>query len=222
VATAPSGEEGLRLARELSPALILLDVMMPGMDGWAVLRKLKTDPELRRIPVVMVTVVDDAVRMGFSLGAAEYLTKPVDREHLLEVARALTGEGAHALVVEDDAAARQVVVRALESAGWEVSEATNGREGLDRVGERMPDLVLLDLMMPVMHGFEFMERLRAEPSTADLPVVVLTAKALSGEEREFLQAHTDHVLRKGEPGAENLLPLVRRVLADHRQRGDGI
>jgi signal transduction histidine kinase/DNA-binding response OmpR family regulator len=222
VATAPSGEEGLGLARELSPSLILLDVMMPGMDGWSVLRKLKADPELRRIPVVMVTVVDDAVRMGFSLGAAEYLTKPVDREHLLEVARELTGEGAHALVVEDDAAARQVVVRALESAGWEVSEATNGREGLDRVGERMPDLVLLDLMMPVMHGFEFMERLRAEPSTADLPVVVLTAKELSAEEREFLQAHSDHVLRKGEPGAEDLLPLVRRILAAHRQSGNGI
>jgi CheY-like chemotaxis protein len=114
------------------------------------------------------------------------------------------------------------VVRALESAGWDVREATNGREGLDRVGENMPDLVLLDLMMPVMHGFEFMERLRAEPSTANLPVVVLTAKELSGEEREFLQAHTDHVLRKGETSAEDLLPLVRRILADHRQECDEI
>ena len=93
VVTAASGEEGLGLARELSPSLILLDVMMPGMDGWSVLRKLKADPELSRIPVVMVTVVDDAARMGFSLGAAEYLTKPVDREHLLEVARELIGEG---------------------------------------------------------------------------------------------------------------------------------
>jgi len=218
VATAPGGEEGLGLVRELRPSLILLDVMMPGMDGWSVLRQLKADPELCAIPVAMVTVVDDEIRTGFALGAAEYLTKPVDRARLIEVARDLTAGGRHALVVEDDPAARQLVARALGSAGFQVDEATNGREGLERIAAHMPDLVLLDLMMPVMHGFEFMERLREDAATRELPVVVLTAKDLSASEREFLQLHTDHVLQKGEPGTALLLPLVRRTIAESRQR----
>jgi signal transduction histidine kinase/DNA-binding response OmpR family regulator len=218
VATAPDGEVGLGLARELRPSLILLDVMMPGMDGWSVLRQLKADPELLTIPVAMVTVVDDEIRTSFALGAAEYLTKPVDRERLIEVSRDLTAGGRHALVVEDDPAARQLVVRALESSGFQVDEAANGQAGLERIAAHRPDLVLLDLMMPVMHGFEFMERLREDAATRDLPVVVLTAKELSASEREFLQSQTDHVLQKGEPGTELLLPLVRRTVAESRAR----
>ena len=218
VATAPGGEEGLALARELSPSLILLDVMMPGMDGWAVLRQIKTDPALEAIPVAMVTVVDDE-RMAFSLGASEYLAKPVDRGRLVEMADALTsGAQGHALVVEDDDAARQVVVRALTTAGWKVTEAVNGQAGLERVAERRPDLILLDLMMPVMHGFEFMERLRENEATRDVPVVVLTAKELTTTEREFLSAHAQRVVQKSGEGASALLPLVRRVVAEYRKR----
>ena len=218
VATASGGEEGLALARELSPSLILLDVMMPGMDGWAVLRQLKSDPALEAIPVAMVTVVDDE-RMAFSLGASEYLTKPVDRARLVEMAGTLTsGVQGHALVVEDDDASRQVVVRALTSAGWKVTEAADGQAGLERVAEHCPDLILLDLMMPVMHGFEFMERLRENEATLDVPVVVLTAKALSVTEREFLAAHAQRVVQKGGGGASALLPLVRRAVAEYRER----
>jgi CheY-like chemotaxis protein/anti-sigma regulatory factor (Ser/Thr protein kinase) len=218
VATAPGGEEGLALARKLSPSLILLDVMMPGMDGWAVLREIKTDPALEAIPVAMVTVVDDE-RMAFSLGASEYLAKPVDRGRLVEMADALTsGAQGHALVVEDDDAARQVVVRALTSAGWKVTEAVNGQEGLERVAEHHPDLILLDLMMPVMHGFEFMERLRENETTRDVPVVVLTAKELTTTEREFLTAHAQRVVQKSGEGASALLPLVRRAVAKYRER----
>jgi signal transduction histidine kinase/CheY-like chemotaxis protein len=218
VATAPGGEEGLALARELSPSLILLDVMMPGMDGWAVLRQLKSDPALEAIPVAMVTVVDDE-RMAFSLGASEYLTKPVDRARLVEMAGAFTsGVQSHALVVEDDDASRQVVVRALTSAGWKVTEAADGQAGLDRVAEHCPDLILLDLMMPVMHGFEFMERLRENEATRDVPVVVLTAKELSVKEREFLAAHAQRVVQKGGGGVSALLPLVRRAVAEYRER----
>jgi signal transduction histidine kinase/DNA-binding response OmpR family regulator len=218
VATAPGGEEGLALARELSPSLILLDVMMPGMDGWAVLRQLKSDPELGTIPVAMVTVVDNE-RMAFSLGASEYLTKPVDRARLVEMADALTsGTQGHALVVEDDDAARQVIVRALTSAGWKVSEAADGQAGLERVAEHRPDLILLDLMMPVMHGFEFMERLRENEATRDVPVVVLTAKELSATEREFLAAHAQRVVQKSGEGVSALLPLVRRAVAEYRER----
>jgi signal transduction histidine kinase/CheY-like chemotaxis protein len=218
VVTAPGGEEGLALARELSPSLILLDVMMPGMDGWAVLRQIKTDPALEGIPVAMVTVVDDE-RMAFSLGASEYLAKPVDRGRLVEMADALTsGTQGHALVVEDDDAARQVVVRALTTAGWKVAEAENGQAGLERVAEHRPDLILLDLMMPVMHGFEFMERLRENEATRDVPVVVLTAKELTTSEREFLTAHAQRVVQKSGEGASALLPLVRRAVAKYRER----
>ncbi|MHC4408285.1 MAG: response regulator, partial [Planctomycetota bacterium] len=218
VATASGGEEGLALARELSPSLILLDVMMPGMDGWAVLRQLKSDPALEAIPVAMVTVVDDE-RMAFSLGASDYLTKPVDRAHLIEMAGALTsGVQGHALVVEDDDASRQVVARALTSAGWKVTEAADGRAGLERVAEHCPDLILLDLMMPVMHGFEFMKRLRENEATHDVPVVVLTAKELNAKEREFLAAHAQRVVQKEGGGASALLPLVRRAVAEYRER----
>jgi signal transduction histidine kinase/CheY-like chemotaxis protein len=218
VATAPGGEEGLALARELSPSLILLDVMMPGMDGWAVLRELKADPALQGIPVAMVTVVDDE-RMAFSLGASDYLTKPVDRSRLLQLASALvSSKQGHALVVEDDTAARQVVARALTSAGWEVTEAANGQEGLERVADHCPDLILLDLMMPVMHGFEFMERLREDQATCAVPVIVLTAKELSTSEREFLTSHAQRIVQKGGGGAEALLPLVRRTVAECRER----
>jgi len=218
VATAPGGEEGLALARELSPSLILLDVMMPGMDGWAVLRQLKSDPALETIPVAMVTVVDDE-RMAFSLGASEYLTKPVDRARLVKIADALTsGAQGHALVVEDDDAARQVVARALTSVGWKVTEAADGQAGLDRVAEHRPDLILLDLMMPAMHGFEFMERLRDNEATRDVPVVVLTAKELTTTERDFLAAHAQRVVQKSGEGASALLPLVRRAVAEYRER----
>jgi CheY-like chemotaxis protein len=192
--------------------------MMPGMDGWAVLRQLKADPALQGIPVAMVTVVDDE-RMAFSLGASEYLTKPVDRSRLLEFASALvSGSQGHPRVVEDDDPPRQLVVRALTSAGWEVAEAANGQEGLERVADHCPDLILLDLMMPVMHGFEFMERLRANQATCEVPVVVLTAKELSTSEREFLTAHAQRIVQKGGGGAEALLPLVRRTVAEYRER----
>jgi signal transduction histidine kinase/DNA-binding response OmpR family regulator len=218
VATAPSGEEGLTLARELQPDLILLDIMMPGLDGWSVLRRLKSDSQLRTIPVVMVTVVDDQVRMGFALGAAEYLIKPLDRERLLEVTANLAGARRHALVVEDDPASRELAVRALESGGWQVAQAVNGREALDQIRRQMPDLVLLDLMMPEMDGFEFMERLRAIPAAAELPIIVVTAKELDAGEREFLAAHAQRVVHKEGPDAGNLLPVVRRTMAATRNR----
>ncbi|MEE8312094.1 MAG: response regulator [Candidatus Binatia bacterium] len=220
VVMASAGEEGLILAREISPSLILLDVMMPGLDGWSVLRRLKADSDLRTIPVVMVTVVDDQVRMAVALGAADYLTKPVDRELLLEVTAELAGSGRHALVVEDDAATRELVARTLESSGWTVAAAQNGREGLQRIDQRMPDFVLLDLMMPEMNGFEFMERLRELPAARELPVVVLTAKELDPEEREFLAARTEGVVQKGSAAADELLPLVRRAISEKRKRAD--
>jgi signal transduction histidine kinase/CheY-like chemotaxis protein len=153
VATAGSGEQGLRLAHELHPAAITLDVMMPEMDGWSVLRALKADPGLRKIPVIMLTMVDDRTR-GYSLGAVDYLTKPVDREQLHKaLSRYYCDEDVcPVLLVEDDAETREIMARTLEKAGWAVSGAGNGQEALDVMETMQPRLILLDLMMPVSGG----------------------------------------------------------------------
>jgi CheY-like chemotaxis protein len=183
---------------------------MPGMDGWAVLRELKRDEELAHIPVVLVTLIDEK-GLGFTLGASEYLTKPVDRDLLRQLVRqhAVDGTPGRALVVEDDDATRKAVRRTLEDQGWTVDEAENGQVGLERAAARTPDLVILDLMMPVMDGFGFLNRLRAEDDHRGLPVVVLTAQELSAEEKRFLKGHADQVLSKGDDNLGSALSLVR-------------
>jgi PAS domain S-box-containing protein len=215
VETAADGAAGLRAARELHPDVITLDVLMPELDGWAVLSALKSDPDLTEIPVVMLTVVDDKP-MGFALGVAEYLTKPIDRARLAAVLRRYSPEGAEArrvLVVEDDPATRGVLRHTLEKEGWQVVEAANGRIALDRVAERAPGLVLLDLVMPEMDGFEFLDALRLRPGTPRIPVVVLTAKDLTEEDRRRLQGGVERVVHKREGGPEAVLAEVRGIVA---------
>jgi len=214
VETAASGEEGLKLARERRPAAITLDVMMPSMNGWVVLRELKADPALREIPVIMVTIVSDR-QMGFTLGASEYLTKPVDRPRLLELMRKFcTREGtARVLVIEDDEASRTMIRRTLESAELEVVEAENGARGLEELARGRPDVILLDLMMPVMDGFEFLRRLRDGETGRDIPVLVLTAKELEPGERRFLDAHAESVVEKHADALDDVLAELRRTIA---------
>ena len=213
VIPALSGEEGLELARQLKPAVITLDVMMPGSDGWNVLRALKADPDLAAIPVVMLTIIDDK-NMGFSLGASEYLTKPVDRERLLRVIRRFRHEGGgRALVVEDDEAARDRMRELLRAEHWEVVEARNGVEGLEALGRGMPDLILLDLMMPEMNGFEFLAALHAREGGQQVPVVVVTAHDLTPAEREHLSIHVARVFDKDHLDSEVLVAELRRLLA---------
>ena len=221
VVAAADGVEGLRLAAELRPTLIFLDVMMPKMDGWAVLTQLKGDPQLRDIPVVMLTLVNES-EMGYVLGAAEYLGKPVDRDRLANVlakyrGRDGGGDGAdHVLIVEDDPATREVLRRSLAKQGWAVAEAPNGRVGLERIRERVPALVLLDLQMPEMDGFEFLEELRTDPEwTRVPPVVVLTSKDLTQDERDFLTGQVERVVQKGTYSREALLREVRKITAAH-------
>ncbi len=212
VVTAATGDEGLRAAREHKPDAITLDVLMPGMDGWAVLKTLKSDPEVARIPVVMISMVDER-DMGRALGAADYLPKPIDRERLSAVLRRFRGSRTPcpALVIEDDPASREVLRRTLEGDGWRVCEARNGREGLEFLKGGAPDLILLDLMMPEMDGFEFVEALRANPAWVQIPVVVVTARDLSGEERERLERHVRKVLQKGALTADALAREIRRL-----------
>jgi signal transduction histidine kinase/DNA-binding response OmpR family regulator len=224
VATAANGEEGLRLARELNPLAITLDVMMSGMDGWAVLRALKDDRRLEPIPVIMVTMVQDQ-NLGFALGASEYMTKPVDRTRLASMLARYRCSNAPctALVVEDEPESREMMKRTLEREGWAVVEAENGREGLDRVGEAIPDLILLDLMMPVMDGFEFITALRSVGAWADVPVVVVTAKDLTEADRRLLGGKIQSIVEKSPHTPEDLMQHVldRVARCSAQPPGDG-
>jgi len=215
VATAASGQEGLRLAHALQPAVITLDVMMADMDGWSVLRALKADPELRDVPVVMLTMVDDKTK-GYSLGATDYLTKPVDGERLREVLRRYRtpDEPATVLLVDDDAGVRAMMVRTLAKAGWEVSEAEHGRAALAQLAKRRPALVLLDLMMPVMDGFEFLVELHANPDWRNIPVIVLTSKDLTEEDLRVLGGRVEEIVEKGAWSHERVVALVAKLAAE--------
>jgi CheY-like chemotaxis protein/anti-sigma regulatory factor (Ser/Thr protein kinase) len=211
VATAAGGDEGLRRARELHPDAITLDVMMPGMDGWAVLAALKADPAVADIPVIMLTIVDDR-NLGYALGAAEYLTKPVDRERLVAVLKKYRRD-LPVLVVDDDPVLRELLGRTLATAGYTVVEAENGRVALERLREVSPSVILLDLMMPEMDGFEFLVALRDHDAWREIPVVVITARDLSAEDRARLNGRVERILQKGAYGREALLTEVRALVA---------
>ncbi len=222
VVTTARGEEAVEAARAVRPQVITLDVMMPGVDGWAVLAQLKADPDLAEIPVVMLTIVEDR-NLGYALGAADYLTKPLDRDRLLTTLRKHCRAAAPglALVVEDDSATRDMFRRMLEKDGWGVAEAANGREALDCVAQGRPRLILLDLMMPGMDGFEFLEELRQHPEWRSIPVVVVTAKDLTPEDRLFLNGSlllggcVKRVLQKGSFRRDELLREVRDLVTAH-------
>jgi signal transduction histidine kinase/CheY-like chemotaxis protein len=214
VVTAASGEEGLDLAERLKPSLITLDIMMPEMDGWTVLRRLKANPDLEHIPVIMASIVADK-DMGYTLGAVESLTKPIDRKLLLQTVRQfVTSQGnGHVLVVEDDEPTRTLQRRVLEESGWDVSEAENGAVGLERVSERKPDLILLDLMMPVMDGFEFLLILRQKKENRSIPIIVITAKDLTDEDRRQLDGGVEYIVDKSAFSQDELLEQLRELVA---------
>jgi CheY-like chemotaxis protein len=213
VVSVADGAAGLAAAREHHPDVITLDVVMPGLDGWAVLTALKGDPVTADIPVVMLSAVDEK-NLGFALGASDYLTKPIERDRLLRVLRKYgrgrrEGAARCVLVVEDDAAIRAALRRAMEREGWDVVEAEHGRAALQRTAERVPDLVLLDLMMPEMNGFEFLEALRERESWRAIPVVVITARELTDDDRRRLNGGVEQVVAKGGRGLDALAAAVR-------------
>ena len=213
VVHAKSGEEGLRLARELKPDLITLDVMMPGVDGWTVLSRLKADPELDHIPVIMLTITGERQR-SFSLGATDYLTKPIQRSRLVDVLRRYASSAGLVMVVEDDEETRNIVHRVLEARGWRTLLARDGAEALELLERHTPDVMLLDLMMPRVDGFGVLDALRADPRFERLPVIVLTAMDLSVEELQMLNKHVSRVLQKGETSARDLASLVRSAIGN--------
>lgn len=210
---AANGEEGLRLARELHPSVITLDVMMPGMDGWAVLSGLKADPALRDIPVIMISVLDEQ-NLSRSLGAAEYLTKPVERSQLTAVMSKYCPDTKPwtALLVDDDDELREFMRHTLEKEGWQVSEAENGRVAITKLKDLHPQIILLDLMMPELGGFGFLSEFRKMPDRQSIPIVVLTSADLTAEERMQLNYSVDRVLQKGAYTPDELLAHIRTLV----------
>jgi CheY-like chemotaxis protein len=211
VVTAAGGREGLRLARELRPAAVTLDIMMPDLDGWTVLAAIKGDPELAGTPVVLMSIVDQKNR-GYALGAADYLVKPVDRAKLLATLIKICGSTAgKALLVDDDEVVRRSVRQALEPIGWQVTEAENGRIAVEAIAGARPDVIILDLMMPKMDGFEFLDELRARPDWQGIPVVVITAKDLTAADRERLNGEVERIIQKSD--RDEMLHQLSRELA---------
>jgi signal transduction histidine kinase/DNA-binding response OmpR family regulator len=222
VVTASSGEEGVRLAKEIRPDAITLDVLMPGMDGWAVLKAFKADPATSTIPVIMISMVDDK-EMAFALGAADYMTKPLDRDRLLGLLRKYGAHGKSSLilVVEDDAPTREVARRMLEAEGCAVLEAETGLVAIERLKQQRPDLILLDLMMPEMDGFEFVTEIRTHEDWRGIPVVVVTAKDITPEDKDRLEGHVKKIFRKGQYSRADLAQEIRSILAPRAAQASG-
>ena len=207
---ASGGDEALQLARKLRPDAITLDVLMPKTDGWAVLAALKGDPDLRDVPVIMVTIAPDRA-IGLSLGAAEVMTKPVDRSELTTLLRHLLSRDGPILVVEDDLATRETIRNTIEKMGVAVVEVTNGREALSWLSEHpLPALILLDLIMPEMDGFEFLDAFNRNPEWHCIPVVVITAKQLTAAERGLLSVRT--IIEKGVSIDRDIAAIVGKAI----------
>jgi len=190
VITAGSGEEGMRLAREQQPDLITLDIIMPGVDGWSVLKTLKSDAGVRHIPVVVLTMLGDK-ELGHALGAVDYITKPIERALVLETVERfrVINNTSRVLIVDDDADTRAVLKRTLMPIGCAVAEAVDGPDALRSIAESVPAVVLLDIMMPGMDGFELLERLRSDPQWKDICVIIISAKDLTENDLLWLNAH---------------------------------
>jgi signal transduction histidine kinase/CheY-like chemotaxis protein len=216
VVVARDGEEGLAMARRLHPAGITLDISLPRLDGWEFLTQIKGDSSTADIPVIIVSMLDERGK-GFALGAADYLVKPVKRDELLATLRRFTADGSgptapfKVLAIDDEPLALELIEAILLPQGFTVLRATGGEEGMMKAESERPALIILDLLMPEMDGFTVAERLRANPATAEIPIVVLTSKSITQEEKERLNSHISHLARKAEFGRVEFVELVRRL-----------
>ncbi len=223
VLSAFDGETGMSMAKAYEPTTIMLDVLMPRMDGWEVLRQLKADPDLKRTPVVMSTIVNEMTK-GRTLGADDYLIKPIDRTKVIQTLRRFRDKAPRVLVVEDEQTSRDLLERLLSGQGWDVDTAVNGLDALDRIHKLSPDLVLLDLMMPELDGFGVLEQMRSVEETREIPVVVVTAMDLSQQQQSELRNQATNVIHKGGRDSKAMLQRVSAALQDanflHHQSTD--
>src|SRR4051812_39417860 len=214
VVSASDGVEGLTLARELRPTVIILDIHLPRLDGWTVLAELKSDPVLAQIPVIMMSVEEQRAR-GFSFGACEYLVKPVEPDRLVSVVRrAIVPEAGDVLIVDDDAQTREVVSRTLRRAGYSTVEARDGEEALLRARVLAPGLMILDLLMPGVDGFEVLRTIRSEGMR--MPVVVLTGKKLMADEERTLRDGLARIVHKGGSALDSVVSEAKQLLVARR------
>ena len=199
VFTANNGKSGLIKANKLVPDIIILDIVMPDMDGWTVYKKLKTTPLLSQIPVIIVTI-GDYEKMAKDFGVVDFLTKPIKWKTLNVILSKykIIGKSKHILVIDDDSATRIILRKMLVKDGWRVDEAENGKVALDRIKKEKPELILLDLLMPVMDGFKFLKVIKGKDSLTDIPIIVITSKDLTADDYSYLTANVDRVIQKGD------------------------
>jgi CheY-like chemotaxis protein len=213
ISVARDGVEGLELARQLNPRAVILDILLPGLSGWELLARLKGDPTTAAIPVVIASMLDER-GAGFALGASGYLVKPVGRDELLEaLGRCVTppADERTVVVIDDDPLDLDLVEAVLAPEGWLVVRAAGGEEGVRLVRSERPAVVLLDLLMPEVDGFEVVERLRADPLVADVPIVVLTSTEMTPVDQERLAGRISFLAQKGTVGHGELVELVGRL-----------
>ncbi len=213
VVSSDNGMDGVLLAQELKPKVIILDLMMPHMNGWAVLKMLKANPETSSIPVIMCSMVTEQREAGFALGATDYLIKPVDKNSLNKVLeRFHSNSTKNLLVVEDDDAIRELIVRTAQEQTWQVDSAVNGFDALTKLSQKLPDLILLDLMMPEMDGFQLIEKLQQNGEWSEIPVIIMTAKDLSKADYDKLNGYVEVILEKGGCTNEELIAQINRQI----------
>jgi CheY-like chemotaxis protein len=215
---ARTGAEALAMAREHKPVAITLDILLPEIDGWEVLTRLKADESTRDIPVVVVSIVDNPA-LGRALGALDYFVKPVDGKALLSqlgrytFTTKVTTEEVRVLVVDDEQANLDLLEDLLAGAGFTVLKASGGKEGIEAAKSQLPDLILLDLMMPEVTGFDVVEALRADATTRSIPVMVLTAKVLTDDDKRVLNGQVAAVFQRNSVAGAELIDWLRSVVA---------
>jgi len=211
-------QDALEIAAQLQPSAITLDIVMKPKNGWEILTLLKRDPRTARIPMIVVSIVDQP-SMGALLGADEYLVKPVDKATLLAAlerhanSRPASVSARPILIVEDDAPAREFIAEMLTAKGYAVTAVADGAQARAQVAASLPELVILDLVLPQVSGFELLSEWRSSPRTAELPVFILTSMDLTKEEQSYLRTHAESLFRKQEPWQEELLKQLQRAVS---------
>ena len=215
VYTANSGEKGLRKAKQILPDIIILDIVMPDIDGWTVYKKLKNTPLLSEIPVIIVTI-GDYQKMAKDFGVVDFLAKPINWKELsklLENYKSIT-KSRHILVVDDDSTTRSILKKMLIKDGWRVAEAGHGKDAIQRMNDEKPELILLDLLMPVMDGFELLNILKADDVWKNIPVIVITSKDLTEADYSFLTKNVDRVIQKGKYTRKELISRINEAVKE--------
>ena len=216
VYTANSGEKGLHKAKKLLPDIIILDIVMPDIDGWTVYKKIKSTKLLSEIPII-VTTIGDYEHMAKDFGVVDFLSKPIEWNALSEMLlkHKNLNQSRYILVVDDDSTTREILRKMLVKDGWRINEAEHGKNAIKYIENEVPELILLDLLMPVMDGFKFLKELKKKPEWAKIPVIVITSKDLTEDDISFLSDSTDEVLQKGRYTRDGLIKQIDSIIKEN-------